>query len=148
MQSDRVTSLFLLVLSIFFCIGSLRLGMGHLHDPGPGYIPFFSGVLLGLLAIGIFLKGTWGKSKSQGFRFGKQLKKGGWILGTLIVYALLLEKLGFLMTTFLFLIICLSSFRPRRWVGIFLVSLLTVVISYLLFAVWLKVQLPTGILGI
>ena len=140
------TSLFLLAFAILYCAESLRLGMGSIHNPGPGFIPFFSGCLLGLLSIAIFIHGRFTKEGTAGF--GKSSKKGLWILGSLLLYVVFLDRLGFLITTFLFLILSLLSFQPRRWTGILLISSITVIVSYLVFGAWLKVQLPKGILGI
>ena len=146
MRHDELTSLFLLVVAVFYSLESFRLGMGTIHNPGPGFIPFFSGCLLGLLSIAIFINGRRAKAGAGGVEL--RSRRGFWILGNLLLYALCLERLGFLITTFLFLVLSLMSFRPRRWSGIFLVSSVTVVISYLVFGVWLKVPLPKGFLGI
>ena len=120
--------------------------MGHLRDPGKGFIPFLSGILLAGLSLTIFIRSILKKEKESAF--GKDWKKGVWVIGSLIIYALVLEKLGFLVTTFIFLILSLLSFQPRKLLSAFLVSLFTVLISYLVFSLWLKVQLPKGILGI
>ena len=77
MRNDQITSLFLLGFAIFYCIESLRLGMGSLQEPEKGFIPFLSGVLLGCLSLVIFIKGTWGKKAGLGF--GKDWKKGLWV---------------------------------------------------------------------
>jgi putative tricarboxylic transport membrane protein len=146
MRYGELTSLFLLAFSILYSAESLRLGIGSIRNPGPGFMPFFCGCLLGALSIAIFVHTRSTKEGTAGV--GRSSKKGFWILGGLLFYALLLERLGFIITTFLFLILSLMSFRPRRWAGILLVSSITVMISYLVFGIWLKVQLPKGILGI
>ena len=47
----------LLVLSLLICSASLStLSYGHYHLPGPGFLPFWSGVLLGLLSLGLLFK--------------------------------------------------------------------------------------------
>lgn len=79
---------------------------------------------------------------------GRGWRKGLWVVASLLAYIFVLEKLGFLVTTFLFLIVTLLGFKPRKFVSSLLVAFFTVVISYLVFSVWLKVQLPKGILGI
>ena len=146
MRNDQVISIFLLAFAAFFCKESFHLGMGNLHNPGAGFIPFLSGILLGCLSIGIFIKGTLEKKVNPGF--GKEWKKGLWVLGSLAFYYLFLERLGFLISTLIFLILSLLSFRPRNVINILLVSFITVIISYLVFGLWLKVQLPKGFLGI
>jgi len=146
MQNDRMTSIFLFVFAILFCIKSYQFGLGHLRDPGTGFIPFFSGVLLGCLSLSIFIKSMVIREKRSAF--GGGWMKGAWVIGSLILYVLVLEKLGFLVTTFIFLILSLLSFQPSKFLSAFLVSLFTVLVSYLVFSLWLKVQLPKGILGI
>ncbi len=146
MKYDRMTSLLLLAFAILFCVQSYQLGMGSLRDPGRGFIPFLSGVLLAGLSIAIFLRSI--LKGEQPSTFGKGWKRGVWAVGGLFIYILILERLGFIVTTFLFLILTLLSIEPGKWKSAFLVSLFTVIISYLVFSVWLKVQLPTGFLGI
>ena len=146
MRSDRITSFFLQAFALFFCVLSYRLGMGSLRDPGPGFIPFFSGILLAGLSLAIFMRSVIRKEEASSF--GKGWKKGLWVTGSLLIYVLILESMGFIVTTFFFLMLSTLSFQPRRWTGAFLLSLLTVIISYLIFSVWLKVQLPIGLLGI
>jgi putative tricarboxylic transport membrane protein len=145
MRHDKVTALFLLAVSVFFCVGSLPLGLGKLHNPGAGFIPFFGGILLGCLSLGIFISTLRGKGAS--FGLGKHWKKGAWVLGCLFFYLFVLNKIGFIITTFIFMILLLVSFRPRRWSGILLVSALTVVFSYLIFVRFLGVDLPKGAFG-
>ena len=65
---------------------------------------------------------------------------------SLVAYALLLEKLGFLITAFLFLFVLFSAFDSRRWFFALGVSLLTISITYTLFVLVLRVELPSGLL--
>jgi hypothetical protein len=68
------------------------------------------------------------------------------VLGSLYAYAILLQKIGYLLATFglMILLFCVLE-RPKWWVGI-ASSLLTVSLTYLIFYKWLGVQLPKGIL--
>ncbi len=45
---DRLSGLFWAVEAIFICPGSLRLFLGGLHHPGPGFFSFLAGAILGL----------------------------------------------------------------------------------------------------
>ncbi len=151
MRRGQTKSLCVLFFALFYCIESLPLGIGNLRNPGAGLLPFFSGVLLGCLSLSVLIKSTWGKEESN--KRAKPLdartwQKGAWVLGSLLFYLLLLERLGFIITTFLFMVISLLNFRPRKLARILAISFLTAFASYLLFVIWLKVQLPKGILGI
>ena len=65
----------------------------------------------------------------------------------LIFYVLLMDPLGFGLTTFLFLAVLLRGIEPQRWSVVFSVSILGVLISYGVFQYWLDMQLPRGFLG-
>jgi hypothetical protein len=66
----------------------------------------------------------------------------------LFVYAFALKYLGFLVTTFLFMVFLLKVIDPQRWGTVFITALVTSAAAQLLFKTWLKVQLPRGILGL
>ena len=61
-------------------------------------------------------------------------------------FTLLLEKLGFLPSTFLFICFILRAVERRRWGFSVGVALLVAVASYVVFDVLLKAQLPAGLL--
>lgn len=59
---DRASSLFWMVVALGICFGSLRLGIGHLHKPGPGFFSFLAGSALCILSVSLFLR----SSKARG----------------------------------------------------------------------------------
>jgi len=50
MPRDLVSGLFWLAVAIFAAVQGLALKLGSLHQPGPGFFPFWGGVVLGLLS--------------------------------------------------------------------------------------------------
>ena len=70
------------------------------------------------------------------------------ILMGIILYASLLPKLGFSFATFLVMTLFFKVIGTRRWFVILLSSLLTTLVLYLIFEVWLQSQFAKGILGI
>ena len=69
-------------------------------------------------------------------------------MAALAGYVLLVKTLGFLICTALFTGFLLRAVVPQRWGTVFAVALITALVSYGIFQVWLKAQLPSGILGI
>ena len=67
-------------------------------------------------------------------------------LGLLLFYALFLNLLGYIITTFVVLFGLFCNPSGRRWAGPLLASFLSVAVTYLIFEVWLKSQLPRGLL--
>jgi putative tricarboxylic transport membrane protein len=145
MSRDLSGALFWLAIAIFFSIeGFTHLKLGTLHQPGPGFFPFWAGVMLGILSL-ISLFNSLRKSETlslSGIKSSKLLL----VTGALLAYLLLLEALGFLTVTFLFLFL-LFRIEYRGWAFSTVLALVGAVSSYALFQLWLKTQLPAGPFG-
>lgn len=146
---DQISSLFWLFFALLICIQSIRLPLGTWDDPGPGFLPLGSGIVLGLLSSITYLKAH--LRKSQGVQqawFPKERWKNLLlVLAALFGYTICLEILGFLITTFFLLILLFRGVEPQKWVVSILGSALISFASYVVFELWLKAQLPKGILG-
>jgi hypothetical protein len=104
-----------------------------------------AGVAVSLLSIGGFLSNR-GKAKEEERLFGPQWVNGLVILLLLVGFALLLNLLGFLICTFLFMFILLKKTKIYGWKVVLGWSLGTAVVMHLVFDVWLQAQLPRGLL--
>jgi putative tricarboxylic transport membrane protein len=143
-----VVNIFWLVLSTAVCVESWSLKVGGLHNPGPGFLPFYTAILLGLLAL-ISLLQTLKESEGPASEIwgGIQFGKLAILLGTLFLYVFLLDRLGFLLGTFLLLLVLFRIVEPYGWKTILLSSLLTTGGTYLFFVILLESRLPRGFLG-
>jgi putative tricarboxylic transport membrane protein len=143
-----VVNIFWLVLSTAVCVESWSLKVGGLHNPGPGFLPFYTAILLGLLAL-ISLLQTLKESEGSASEIwgGIQFGKLAILLGTLFLYVFLLDRLGFLLGTFLLLLVLFRIVEPYGWKTILLSSLLTIGGMYLFFVILLESRLPRGFLG-
>jgi putative tricarboxylic transport membrane protein len=147
---DQLSGLFWLGVSVFICVESIRSRVGSFRAPGPGFFPLCSGIILGafaviLILLSILRKKEDGKAKSlwKGINWSKIVL----VLGSLFVYTLLLPEIGYLVTTFGLLTLLFSIIgRPRLWLN-GMMAFITVLGTYLLFHIWLDVQLPKGIFG-
>jgi len=147
---DQTSSLVWLAVGIGITLGSLKYGFGSLHEPGAGFITFFAGAILSLLSIGLFLSSLRSGEPRKRLRVlweGLEVRKVFYVLGFLVIYILSLNQLGFLISTFLLLSFLFRVKATYRLVNVIIMSLLITAASYFLFEVWLKVQLPKGILG-
>jgi len=59
----------------------------------------------------------------------------------------LMEPLGFLPTSFLFLFLLFKITKPGSWLEPFILSGATAVATYYVFSVWLRVPFPRGMLA-
>lgn len=137
------------VLVIFF---AYRLGLQSLANPGAGLYPFLLGILLCLLAmptcissLNEFRKAGVESKEGRGLEYHANLKKLWAPIASLCGYFLLLDILGFLLTSFIFLFLLFLMGNPRRWVFPSLFSAGVVALAYLIFNILLQVPFPAGV---
>jgi len=150
MRSVKVyCSLFWLLFAVGLCLEASRLEMGELHQPGSGFFPFTIGLLTGVLALIALFQSV--REKAERPAAPPQATFRWWnivvILAALIGFTLSLEKLGFLVNTFLFMVLLLKVVDPQTWKRALLTGLITAIASDLVFNVILGAQIPSGILG-
>jgi hypothetical protein len=126
------------------------MGTGSFSSPGPGLLPFWSGVVVGTLAILLLVVGT--LTREEGGKIKNLWRGMNWrtvilVSASLVIYCILLPRLGFLITTFGLMTLLFSIVkRSRLWIQM-VTALVTVLVTYVTFYVWLGVQLPKGLLG-
>ncbi len=145
----KYPGIFFLLLSIYVCRVSLKLGLGHLQKPGPGFISFWSGLILGILTIMMLIQSIW---FDKADRAGEKKEKIKWravflSLGALFVSILILERLGFIISALLLVGFLLKCIEKKGWFVTALASLLMTLASYYVFKVLLQAELPKGIFG-
>jgi len=145
MSRDRVSGLAWLAVALFAAAQGLSLGLGSLHRPGPGFFPFWGGVVLGLLSVLLVVRSPTHEAPGAA-RLRPDSARPVVAAGAVLGYLLLLEVLGFAPTTFLFLLL-LFRLQRRSWMFSAASAAAGAVGSYVLFQLWLKSQLPTGPLG-
>lgn len=67
------------------------------------------------------------------------------VVSALLGYVLLLELLGFLVSTFFLMSFLLRTIEPRKWLVVFIISTVGSSVSWLFFKMWLDIALPKGI---
>jgi hypothetical protein len=148
-------SLFLLILSVGVANGAYRLGLGNPHSPGPGFMFFGASVILGLLSLHLLFKYLLAtEQKGESIWRGKRLGRSAGFFLALVLYNLLFERLGYLLTTFFFLIFLFwltgaggeGRGRKREWVLILGGSALTSFLSYLIFSRLFMLMFPKGLI--
>jgi putative tricarboxylic transport membrane protein len=140
-------------LGVSVSLSSYRLKLGSLSEPGPGLMPFLLGILLSIFSLSLLLrslkKHPTGSKDSRGESpwAGVDFKKVVLIFMALVCYAFLLESIGFVLVTFLLLLLLFKIVEPRKWVPALVASTLIAAVAYLLFVTILGVDLPSGVLG-
>jgi putative tricarboxylic transport membrane protein len=149
-RRDRISSLVGLVLSAFVCVESYRLpmGIGNLHEPGPGFFPFAAGLFMGGLSLLVYLLSMRARKPDLGLWYVRESRqKLLLILAILFGYAFLLEPFGFILSTFLLLFLLFKWVEGKGWGWAIAGSLGGALISFGIFDKWLMMQLPKGMWG-
>ena len=130
---------------------SWQIGLGSFQEPGAGFVAFAAGislVVIGLIMIlSKALAGGPSNKDHDGHRPLLTLPKFRLVYTVLVIagYGLVLQPLGYITTTFLAMFGLFFDRGTHRFLPSVLASLLTVVLTYLIFGTWLRVQLPRGI---
>lgn len=147
-KSDRLISLIMIVFGLYIAFEGYRLKLGTFHEPKPGFLIFWAGIILTGLSIALliqtFLSG--GEDKRtlwKGIQWTKVIK----LMAALIAFALVFKWMGFFLSTFLLLLFLLKGLEPQRWRVALAVSIITIVLCYLVFGVFLEFRFPAGILA-
>jgi putative tricarboxylic transport membrane protein len=151
-RDDSLSALIWLAFSLVVIVESYRLDPGTFHSPQAGFLPFVAGIALAILSLTLFMTTVFAKTvvfeKGKASSFNKEaFSKVLYVALSVFIYAILLNPLGFVLTTILFIGFLLRAIDPQKWYIVVVVALAASLASYLLFDVLLKVPLPRGPLG-
>ena len=148
-EEHPIAAVVLLLLGAAIAIGGMRYGWGSLDSPGAGFVPVLAGgAMAGFSAV------TLVQSLVQGWRSPAALWDGArWqrpllAIVCLLLYAVFLRDLGFLISTFALSLYLYRMLEPAKWTETLVAAVLTTLGFYLVFQVWLEVQLPKGFLAL
>jgi putative tricarboxylic transport membrane protein len=115
-------------------------------DPGPGFTIFLAAAALALLSLLLVLSSLWrrdsGNDRAQDpIHWGKIAL----ILLSLVVYGIILKTAGFVLATFLLVVVFLKVFERKRWPVALLWGAGMAAGTYAVFELWLQARLPAGL---
>ena len=146
---DQISGLVCLCIALLICFKSSQLPIGSWRDPGPGFLPLGSGIFFGLLSVALYFQGRIRKlEETEQLWFPKRKWKTLiLVLAATFGYAIFLEILGFIFSTFLLLFFLLKVIEPQRWIVAIGGGVFGSLSAYALFGLLLRVQLPKGFIG-
>lgn len=144
---EAAVALLVLVFGLVVLFGSRKLGSGWTSDgPGPGYFPFYIGLLLCISALGILYQGLFGKKRNtEIFVDSVQIRRVLTVLVPALVYVLGIQLIGIYVASAIYIagfMIVLGKFSPAKGV---IAALVVSVFFFVLFEVWFKIPLYKGI---
>jgi putative tricarboxylic transport membrane protein len=150
-KADRIFAIICLGLSGWLIQESFKYDYMTMYTPGPGFHPFWLGICLGLLSLYLLVdtfrrRDT--KEEGQSYLPGKKgLIRVGLILLITAVLALLMTRLGFVLSSFIFIVLTLAILEKFKIVKSILYGAVMSGAIFLIFRYWLEVDLPKGWLG-
>lgn len=162
---DLISGLFIVVVSIAMYISSNNIKKMVVTSIGPDFFPKLVAVILGVLGIILTIQAIVRdintsrttsdtdeglEKKKLNFRdiFKRNLDIVTLLL--LILYSVLIDKLGFLISTMIYIfvqIMLMFTNRKKNYIAIVSISIVFTFIVYFFFRKVLNVMLPAGLLG-
>ena len=148
--SDLVPSILWIILAGLVAFQSIRLNVGRLDNPGPGFLPFCCSIVLGILAFMLLVSQVYKKKEQStmgGFKLGQLwMKAVFFLIGSFIYIIIIWEKIGYLIGTPFFLFFLLKFVGSQSFKRSTIISVISTIVSYLVFETWLCCMLPKGLL--
>jgi hypothetical protein len=133
---------------------AFTMPLGRIGKPGPGFLPFWLGIILALLSAILWVDATVRKQPPSEGQTQPVSGKKRWPLNVIwttiaiLVYSLLIEYVGFFICTFFLLLFLFGIIGRQKWWVALLGSCLVTLICHYGFRVALQVQLPRGIFSL
>jgi putative tricarboxylic transport membrane protein len=140
-------ALFWVAAGLLACYGATRLGLGSVTEPGAGFIFFWSGLILVILSLIVFTDSVRTPAETAQEMGEMNWTKIALVLLSLLLYAFFLERLGFVLTTFVLVSFLLGCVESTNWFRSLGVACAAALASYAMFELWLKIRLPKGLFG-
>ena len=145
------------VIAIIYSLDALTLPMGTLRAPNMGFVPLIIGIgTLGCCVLLIVMDCLSSGESEAAVVFSEEeeeepegestgYKKPGIIAGALLVYPILFTTLGFVLSTFCLLFLALRVMEYKSWRVSLLTAVISIIVTYAVFAGALGVYFPNGI---
>ncbi len=137
------------MLSLFICQQSVGIGLGTLRKPGPGLLSFGVGSGMAILALWLLIHSLLAPEKQTSVVEpvkGANKARLIFVSLSLFAYALAINWLGFVLSTFIFVLFLLWLIESEKWWLLIMKATCIAIGNYLFFEKWLGLSLPKGFL--
>jgi putative tricarboxylic transport membrane protein len=148
-RADQLAGGGLLLLGLGFAVAGLRsYTYWSPTGPGSGFLPFWLGLTMMVLAAALFVRSVRGPAADGAWLpTGPGRRKLLAVLGVTAALIAVLKITGMAVGTVLFLVAILRFVEGMRWPSTLAIAVGTAAANYLIFARWLRVPFPEGVLG-
>jgi putative tricarboxylic transport membrane protein len=150
-KADMIAAVVLLALAGYVIQDAWRMPPSATFGPGAGFLPFWLGILLAVLATILFVT-NWKREATEKdseavFPGKKALFAITLVMAGLAAYIQLIEVLGYLVDTFLFVLFLVKVVERETWRLTLTVAVSTTAVLFVTFQILLKITLPSNMFG-
>lgn len=140
-QRDFGAGIMYMVIGLFFTIVATQYSMGTAAKMGPGYFPFYLGILMSFLGLLVLIKSLGATAAIESIpKFNWRII--GLITGSVVLYGILLPTMGFVVAVFVLVFMSASASHEFHWKGTLINATFLVAFTYSVFVLGLKLQFP------
>ena len=140
-QKDVAAGLFYALVGTAFSLGALNYKLGDAARMGPGWFPFWIGVLLALVGL-VTLASGMRPSAAEDKVKRPQLAPLAWITGAVVLFGLLLQPLGLVAALFVLVVMSGMASHEFSWKTSFLLAAILILFSVSVFIWGIHLQIP------
>ena len=144
-RGEQIFIILIILFSVIILVNSTKLPLKAEYTIGPGFLPMIVSILMILISIAILFQNYQKReSLKQKPMFDERNDFTRLMLffALLLISILLMNYLGIIIPLILFMIITFRFIEKYSWVTTLKVSIVSNIIFYLIFKVWLGVPLP------
>lgn len=145
-KANLIAGVILLLFSAYIIVESLQMPFMAEFGPDYGFFPFWLGILMLILSF-LLLVNTWRQpiipEDKPPFTNLQALKNAAFIVLALAAYLVLIEIIGYLLDTFLFILLVMLIVHRERLFASLVISAIAAIGLYFIFHEILQVSLPS-----
>lgn len=151
-KGDTIFAIICMGLSLWLILESLQFDYLSDFGPGPGFEPFWLGVMLALLSIALLINTLRKKDNEEDDKprlpGWKSLGRLGVIMLIMAGLALSMNTLGFILAVFIFVALILYILEKVSILKSVFYGIMFSGFIFLLFRYWMNIDLPKGFVGL
>jgi hypothetical protein len=140
-QKDFAAGLVYVVAGLGFSLGALNYKLGDAARMGPGWFPFWVGLILAI--VGVLNIAASVRMRAQSEKLQRpDIRAMAWVLGAVVVFGLLLQPLGLILSLIALVIVSSLGSHEFGWKGALVNAAVLTLFSVGAFIYGIHLQIP------
>lgn len=140
-QKDVAAGLIYVLAGAGFSLGALNYKLGDPSRMGPGWFPFWIGVLLAIVGLVTAWRGVEPRAAEEKVR-KPDLRALAWIIGAVVLFGLLLQPAGLVVSLAVLVVVSSLASHEFTWTGALIAAAALILFSSAVFIWGINLQIP------